>query len=83
MKFTFCPVIIKKISIMKKLFVIGAVAIGTIASAFPFRTSCGMVFQIDSQSVKHMTPERLTHTLKTIKLQRLWTVPSTITFYTS
>ncbi len=68
---------------MKKLFVIGAVAIGTIASAFPFRTSCGMVFQIDSQSVKHMTPERLTHTLKQLNYSACGTVPSTITFYTS
>ncbi|MBB4808317.1 hypothetical protein HNP38_003664 [Chryseobacterium defluvii] len=35
---------------MKKLFIVGAVAIGTIASAFPFRTSCGKVYNITGTS---------------------------------
>ncbi|PVV57492.1 hypothetical protein [Chryseobacterium sp. HMWF035] len=31
---------------MKKILVMGAIAIGTLASAFPFRTSCGKVYNI-------------------------------------
>ena len=31
---------------MKKFLVMGAIAIGTLASAFPFRTSCGKVYNI-------------------------------------
>ncbi len=33
---------------MKKAFIIGAIAIGTLASAFPFRTSCGKVVQVSA-----------------------------------
>jgi hypothetical protein len=68
---------------MKKLFVIGAVAIGTIASAFPFRTSCGMVFQISNDYAASVTRATLTHTLKQLNYSACGTVPSTITFYTS
>lgn len=35
---------------MKKAFIIGAVVIGTLASAFPFRTSCGKVYNITGTS---------------------------------
>ena len=44
---------------MKKLLIIGAVTIGTVVSAFPFRTSCGIVFQIDNWSTSYMTDAQL------------------------
>ena len=68
---------------MKKLFVIGAVAIGTIASAFPFRTSCGIVFQINNNYAASVTRETLTHTLMQLNYNACGTFPSGITYYTS
>lgn len=32
---------------MKKLFILGAVTIGTLVSAFPFRTSCGTIVSVN------------------------------------
>lgn len=68
---------------MKKLLVLGAVIIGSVVSAFPFRTTCNIVFQIDGPSVKHMTREQLTHTMKQLNYSACGTVPSSIVFYTS
>lgn len=68
---------------MKKLLVIGAVVIGSVVSAFPFRTTCNIVFQISEESVKHMTPEKLTHTLKQLNYSACGTVPDRIVYYVS
>lgn len=54
--------LIKKIRIMKKAFIIGAIAIGTIASAFPFRTSCGKVVSV-SESITFHTNDTLQEAL--------------------
>jgi hypothetical protein len=32
---------------MKKLFIVGAVTIGNLVSAFPFRTSCGKIVMVN------------------------------------
>jgi len=67
---------------MKKLFIIGAVAVGTIVSAFPFRSSCGMVFQINDWSVSHMTPAELKDTLSALNFNACGT-HATIILYTN
>lgn len=51
---------------MKKLLVIGTVAIGSFVSAFPFRSSCGMVFQINDSSTSQMTIAELKDTLSAL-----------------
>lgn len=68
---------------MKKLFIIGALAIGVIASAFPFKSSCGIVFQINEDSVKHMTPSELDRTLKGLNFNACGVFPSKIVYFTS
>lgn len=47
--FLICDSNLKK-TFMKKLLVLGAVIIGSVVSAFTFRTSCNIVFQIDGPS---------------------------------
>ncbi|GAA4158651.1 hypothetical protein GCM10022217_20200 [Chryseobacterium ginsenosidimutans] len=51
---------------MKKLFVIGAIAIGSIVSAFPFRSSCGTVFQINDWTTSQLTQAELKDTLSAL-----------------
>ena len=68
---------------MKKLFIIGAIAIGTIESAFPFRSSCGIVFHINNDYAASVTREKLTHTLMQLNYSACGTVPSGIIYYTS
>lgn len=38
---------------MKKILIIGAVAFGTLVSAFPFRTSCGKVVNVSEGITAH------------------------------
>ena len=78
-----CTVIIKKISIMKKLFVIGAIAVGTLASALPFRTTCGIVFQINDNYVKNATPKALENTMSQLNYNACGTFPTRFVYYTS
>lgn len=47
---------------MKKLFIFGAIAIGTLASAFPFRTSCGQVVNV-SEGITYNTNDTLQEAL--------------------
>ncbi|MBB4806069.1 hypothetical protein HNP38_001341 [Chryseobacterium defluvii] len=68
---------------MKKLFIIGAVTIGTIVSAFPFRSSCGLVLQISDSFAANATSETLISTLKQLNFNACGTFPSGITIYTS
>jgi hypothetical protein len=65
---------------MKKVFIIGAVVIGTLASAFPFRTSCGMVFQFNDQN---MTPAAVDWNLRQLNFNACGVFPTKIVYYTS
>lgn len=51
---------------MKKILILGAVAIGTLVSAFPFRTSCGTVVQVNEAGIKDMEYGQVVNTLKLI-----------------
>lgn len=70
---------------MKKVFIIGAIAIGTIASAFPFRTSCGKVVNVSEGIVyagDHTdTMQEALAQLNTL-ICHVPTKPSQITVYT-
>lgn len=68
---------------MKKLLIFGAVIIGITASAFPFRSSCGIVFHINNDYAASVTREKLTHTLMQLNYSACGTVPSGIIYYTS
>lgn len=68
---------------MKKLLIIGAIAIGTLASAFPFRTSCGMVFQINDNYAANSTPEALNNTLMGLNMNACGVRPAKIVYYIS
>lgn len=64
---------------MKKLFIIGAVAIGTLASAFPFRTSCGQVVSVtDTQGYSF---EQITNYLIIVNEQVCGVKPKGITLH--
>ncbi|GAA4150520.1 hypothetical protein GCM10022217_03540 [Chryseobacterium ginsenosidimutans] len=65
---------------MKKVFIIGAVVIGTLASAFPFRTSCGLVFQVNPQN---MTPEAVNFQLTQLNFNACGVFPTRIVYYIS
>lgn len=68
---------------MKKLFIAGALAIGVIASAFPFRSSCGIVFQINDAWASNVTPSYLETSLKELNADACGVYPSKIVFYYS
>jgi hypothetical protein len=65
---------------MKKVFIIGAVIIGTLASAFPFRTSCGIVFQFNPQN---LTPAAVDFQLRQLNFNACGVFPTKIVYFTS
>lgn len=68
---------------MKKLFISGAIAVGTMASALPFRTTCGIVFQINDDYVKNVTPAALEHTMSQLNFNACGVFPTRFIYYTS
>ena len=64
---------------MKKVFIIGAVAIGTLASAFPFRTSCGTVVNVTQ--TEGYTMEQITTFLQFVNYNECGTKPKGITLF--
>ncbi|GAA4159586.1 hypothetical protein GCM10022217_22520 [Chryseobacterium ginsenosidimutans] len=44
---------------MKKTFLLGALLVAGVASAFQFRTSCGQVVQVSQTIADHMTLNQL------------------------
>lgn len=68
---------------MKKLLFTCAVIIGTLVSAFPFRSSCGTVFQINDQWASNVTISYLETALKELNANACGVYPSKIIFYYS
>lgn len=68
---------------MKKTILLGTLLLAGIVSAFPFRTTCGMVFQINENYAKNATPQALDHTLKQLNYSACGTIPASIVYYTS
>ena len=66
---------------MKKTLLVGALLIAGIVSAFPFRTSCGMVFQINNDYAAGVTREALTSTLSALNFNACGSFPSSIVYY--
>jgi hypothetical protein len=64
---------------MKKLFIIGAVAIGTLASAFPFRTSCGQVVNVTE--TEGFSVEQVRNFLGYVNYRVCGITPQSITIY--
>ncbi len=68
---------------MKKLLIIGAVIIGSVVSAFPFRSSCNIVFQINDNWASNVTPSYLETALKELNANACGVYPDRIIFYRS
>lgn len=68
---------------MKKLFITSAVLIGTIVSALPVRTSCGMVMYISDSFVANATPQALDYTISQLNFNVCGVFPTRIIYYTS
>jgi hypothetical protein len=65
---------------MKKLFIIGAVTIGTFASALQFRTSCGNVVNV--ANTEGSTYAELSDFLSYVNYKECGTIPKQIIIYT-
>ena len=66
---------------MKKLLFTCAVIIGTLVSAFPFRSSCNIVFQIDNNWASNVTPSHLETALKDLNAKACGVYPDKIIIY--
>ncbi|MCJ7932184.1 MAG: hypothetical protein MUW56_00725 [Chryseobacterium sp.] len=49
---------------MKKTILLGALLAAGVVCAFPFRTSCGIVLQINEEGIKEMSYGQVVNTLK-------------------
>ncbi|MDH6251845.1 hypothetical protein M2347_001572 [Chryseobacterium sp. H1D6B] len=66
---------------MKKLFIIGAAALGTVVSAFPFRTSCGKVLMVNQEGIQGMSYGEVINTLKLMNGAACGTTNVSVTVY--
>ncbi|SIS88010.1 hypothetical protein [Chryseobacterium gambrini] len=66
---------------MKKTLLIGALFIAGIVSAFPFRTSCGTVIQVNDSGMGDMTYDQVIKTLKLMNGVVCGTTNVSITIY--
>jgi hypothetical protein len=67
---------------MKKLFILGMFALGTASVfAFPFRTTCGIVFSIDDHYADTVSTPRLTNDLMYLNFNACGQFPSRIVYY--
>ncbi|UZT98689.1 hypothetical protein ODZ84_03690 [Chryseobacterium fluminis] len=49
---------------MKKTILLGAILLAGVVSAFPFRTSCGVVLQVNEAGIDGMSYGQVVNTLK-------------------
>ncbi len=66
---------------MKKTLLAITLGIAGIASAFPFRTSCGTVIQVDGNGMGEMTYDQVIKTLKLMNGAVCGTTNVSITIY--
>lgn len=67
---------------MKKILSAVSIFAFIIASAYPFRTSCNEVVQIDPSGTEGLSVAQVSQALKLINLAVCGTVPSSLAVYT-
>ncbi|MGH1519640.1 hypothetical protein [Chryseobacterium sp. JK1] len=69
---------------MKKTLILAMVFLGiSSVFAFPFRSSCGIVFQINKNYAANVTTEALTSTLMGLNMSACGVRPAHIVYYIS
>lgn len=66
---------------MKKSLIIAFVFVGVLTSAFPFRTSCGQVVNVNDDWASYVTRSYLTTTLKGLNASICGVYPDSIVYY--